>query len=150
MFGAKPKMQAETRPITPLLTVDVIIGQGDDIYLIKRRNPPLGWALPGGFVDQGESAEDAARREVKEETGLDVMLHYMLGVYSQPDRDPRFHTATVVYIARATGVPKAGDDAETISQFSIEHLPEELCFDHAQILSDYHWFLASGTMPKPR
>ncbi len=150
MFGTKPKIEVDTRPITPLLTVDVIIGQGEEIYLIKRRNPPEGWALPGGFVDQGESAEDAARREVKEEIGLEVVLHYMLGVYSKPDRDPRYHTASVVYIGRVVGEPEAGDDAELIQSFPIDKLPEEMCFDHAAIISDYHWFLASGSLPKPR
>lgn len=150
MFGAKPKEDLDTKPITPLLTVDVIVAQGDDVLLIKRKNPPEGWALPGGFVDLGESAEDAAKREIREECGLDAVLHHLLGVYSKPDRDPRFHTASVVYVARAIGDPHAGDDAEEVKAFSIYDLPDDLCFDHKEVLSDYHWFVASGTLPKPK
>lgn len=121
----------------PFPTVDIIIEIDDRIVLIHRKNPPLGWALPGGFVDYGESLEQAARREAKEETSLDIQLISQLGAYSEPDRDPRQHTISVVFRARAKGVPQAGDDAGGIGLFNRENLPEELAFDHGQILSDY-------------
>ena len=126
----------------PVPTVDIIIelprdDAGIGIVLIKRRNPPLGWALPGGFIDYGESAEDAAVREALEETGLQVQLVRLLGVYSDPSRDPRHHTITTAFVARADGTPFAGDDAAGIEVFSIEALPGELAFDHAEIINDY-------------
>lgn len=129
-----------TIPKTPLLTVDIIIELSrpdTQIVLIERRNPPLGWALPGGFVDVGESVEAAARREAKEETGLDVELYHLLGCYSDPARDPRFHTASIVYLATAEGDPVAGDDAANCQCYSINRLPSRLAFDHDQILHDY-------------
>ena len=122
----------------PLPTVDIIIETGRRrIVLIKRKNPPRGWALPGGFVDYGESLEEAARREAKEETGLTVELIRQLHTYSDPTRDPRHHTITTVFIARSTGNPVAADDAEEIGIFTPEDLPQPLMFDHAKILVDY-------------
>jgi 8-oxo-dGTP diphosphatase len=125
------------RPVTPLLTVDVVIElDGGGIVLIERRNPPPGWAFPGGFVDVGETVERAAVREAKEETGLDVDLVELLGVYSDPSRDSRFHTVSVVYVGRASGTPHAADDAKNVGVFP-PHSPPPLAFDHARILADY-------------
>lgn len=121
----------------PFPTVDIIIEISGGIVLIRRKNPPLGWAIPGGFVDYGESLEAAALREAKEETSLEVELLCQMGAYSDPDRDPRFHTISVVFIAKAEGEPKAADDAEGIGVFSRETLPEDLAFDHREILQDY-------------
>jgi 8-oxo-dGTP diphosphatase len=122
----------------PVPTVDIIIELPDGVVLIKRKNPPHGWALPGGFVDYGESLEQAAVREAKEETGLDVTLVRQLHTYSDPSRDPRLHTITTVYIARAEGRPKAADDAKETGVFkSFDELPRPLCFDHAEIMGDY-------------
>ncbi len=122
----------------PFPTVDIVIElDKHGIVLIKRKNPPFGWALPGGFVDYGESLESAALREAREETGLDVELLYQLGAYSDPERDPRHHTISVVFVARATGEPKAADDAEDVGVFDRNSLPEQLAFDHAKILQDY-------------
>ncbi|MDO9632767.1 MAG: NUDIX hydrolase [Humidesulfovibrio sp.] len=137
------------RPQTPLLTVDVLVHlPGRGIVLVERRNPPLGWALPGGFVDVGESCEAAARREMREETGLDVELTALLGVYSDPARDPRGHTASAVYIAQALDPSrlKAGDDAANAAVFPLEALPP-LAFDHGQIVRDYVTRLASLRPP---
>lgn len=105
--------------------------------MIKRKNPPFGWALPGGFVDYGESLESAAMREAKEETGLSIELLRQFHTYSSPDRDPRRHTITTVYIARAEGEPRGGDDAEEARLFIRTSLPEPIVFDHKQILDDY-------------
>ncbi|MBW1780977.1 MAG: NUDIX hydrolase [Deltaproteobacteria bacterium] len=107
------------------------------IILIKRKNPPFGWALPGGFVDYGESLESAAMREAEEETSLKVELLYQLGAYSDPARDPRHHTISVVFVGKATGQPKAADDAVDIGIFDRDSLPDPLAFDHQKILSDY-------------
>jgi 8-oxo-dGTP diphosphatase len=109
---------------------------GAPIVLIERRHEPLGWALPGGFVDIGETVEQAAVREAREETGLDVMLGPMLGVFSEPGRDPRGHTVSVVFTGAAAGRPQAGDDARDVGVFSLDKLPP-LAFDHARILADY-------------
>lgn len=122
----------------PLPTVDIVIETGQGIILIERRNPPYGWALPGGFVDYGESLETAARREAKEETSLDVLLTEQFHAYSKPARDPRHHTVTMVFIARGTGIPKAMDDAGKLGIFTETSLPENIAFDHADILRDYY------------
>ncbi len=121
----------------PLPTVDLIIEYNDGIILIKRKNPPYGWALPGGFVDYDESLEAAAVREAREETGLDVELIRQFHAYSEPERDSRFHTITIVYIARAKGIPRAGDDAADVGVFARDNLPEDIAFDHRDILMDY-------------
>ncbi|WPD21869.1 MAG: NUDIX hydrolase [Candidatus Electrothrix scaldis] len=121
----------------PTPTVDIIIEVGGGIVLIERKNPPFGWALPGGFVDYGESYEDAAVREAKEETGLDVELVRQFHTYSQPDRDQRQHTASTIFLATAVGTPIGADDAKQAQIFTRDNLPE-LAFDHAGILKDYY------------
>lgn len=134
----------------PTPTVDVIIELEDErIVLIERKNPPIGWALPGGFVDEGELVERAAQREAREETELEVELTDLLYVYSSPDRDPRQHTMSTVYVARAQGEPRAADDARAVACFSRHELPEDLCFDHAEILKDYNHFKNTGARPSP-
>lgn len=118
--------------------MDIIIElDAGGIILIKRAKEPFGWAIPGGFVDYGESLEDAARREAWEETSLKVELLRQLGAYSAPDRDPRHHTISVVFLARAQGKPEARDDALEVGVFTEEDLPSPLAFDHAKILADY-------------
>ena len=121
----------------PLPTVDVIIELAEGIVLIERRNEPLGWAIPGGFVDYGESLECAALRESLEETSLQVSDLRLLGCYSDPARDSRSHNISTVYVARGSGTPNAGDDAAGLAVFPIGSLPQPLCFDHGKILSDY-------------
>ena len=122
----------------PFPTVDIIITfTNNKIVLIKRKNSPYGWALPGGFVDYGESLEDTAIREAKEETSLDVELIKQMHTYSDPARDPRQHNITTVYIARAKGTPKACDDAKEIGIFYKDNLPEPIVFDHNKIINDY-------------
>jgi ADP-ribose pyrophosphatase YjhB (NUDIX family) len=121
----------------PFPTVDVIIEYQGGFLLIRRKNPPSGWALPGGFVDYGESLEDAAKREAREETGLDVELVRQFHTYSDPGRDERFHTITTVYIGCADGNPEAGDDAADVGIFTEENLPDDMAFDHREILEDY-------------
>lgn len=121
----------------PVPTVDVIIEVGAKIVLVKRRNPPHGWALPGGFVDYGETLEDAARREAFEETGLRINLMAQFHTYSDPERDPRLHTISTVFLATAEGVPRGGDDALEATAFARECLPV-LVFDHRRILDDYY------------
>lgn len=139
------------RPQTPLLTADIIIELTDrsdrPVVLIKRKFPPVGWAIPGGFVDIGESVEQAAVREAKEETALEVTLTKLLGVYSNPERDPRGHTASVVFIAEAKGQPSAQDDAADIAVIDIQFLPDDLVFDHNQILADYVLFRKGSYIP---
>jgi ADP-ribose pyrophosphatase YjhB (NUDIX family) len=121
----------------PIPTVDIIIEYQSGIILIKRKNPPEGWALPGGFVDYGEDLETAAVREAKEETGLDIKLIRQFHTYSAPKRDPRHHTITTVYIAKAEGTAIAGDDAKDVGIFEKETLPKQIAFDHRDVLDDY-------------
>jgi 8-oxo-dGTP diphosphatase len=136
----------------PTPTVDIIIELIDrparPIILIERKNPPHGWAIPGGFVDYGESVETAARREAKEEIGLDVTLAEQFYVYSDPNRDPRQHTLSVVFLATATGEPQATDDAQTLDVFEPWRIPTNLCFDHDRILRDYLQFRHFGLRPR--
>ncbi len=115
----------------------VIQLDGCGVVLIKRKNPPSGWALPGGFVDYGETVEHAAVREAKEETGLEIELVRLLGVYSDPSRDSRQHTISTVFVARASGTPVGGDDAAEAAVFNENDLPAEIAFDHRKILEDY-------------
>jgi 8-oxo-dGTP diphosphatase len=140
-------------PKTPALTTDIIIELKDrpdvPIVLIRRKNPPHGWALPGGFVDVGESLEHAAVREAEEETALRVTLKLLLGCYSDPTRDPRGHTASAVYVAEAVGEPRAQDDAAGVAIFSPDGLPSPLAFDHARILRDYLIWRQQGKLPSP-
>lgn len=121
----------------PFPTADVIVAIGGKVVLIKRKNPPYGWAVPGGFIEWGESAEDAAKREIKEEIGIDITDLKQFHCYSDPKRDPRFHTITVVFTATSTGNPAAGDDAEEVGLFDADHLPSPLAFDHENILKEY-------------
>ena len=132
----------------PVPTVDVIIELGGGgIVLIERKNPPDGWAIPGGFVDYGETLEEAAVREAREETGLSVRLKCQMHAYSEPARDPRFHTLSVVFVAGvagAEGEPRAMDDAKSIGVFSEDDLPSPLAFDHVKILGDYFRWRREG------
>ena len=129
------------KPVTPLLAADIIIELIDlperPFILIERANPPYGWAVPGGFVDVGERIEQAAVREALEEVSLQVRLTALLGIYSDPTRDNRGHTVTAVYIAEATGLTVAADDAKNCQLFTLDTLPSVLAFDHAQVLADY-------------
>ncbi|MFI5395722.1 MAG: NUDIX domain-containing protein [Candidatus Binatia bacterium] len=130
--------------------MDAIIEVPEGIVLIKRRYLPMGWALPGGFVEYGETVEAAALREAKEETGLDVSLTGLFNVYSDPLRDPRHHTIGIIFIGTATGVPVAGDDAAEAGIFTAQSLPAPLAFDHGQILEDYFTYKRTGQRPHPR
>lgn len=122
----------------PVPTVDLIIEiSGRGIVLVGRKNPPSGWALPGGFVEYGETLEACALREAREETGLDVRLIRQFHTYSDPGRDPRRHTISTVFLATAEGVPRGGDDAKEAGVFERDALPSPLAFDHADILRDY-------------
>jgi 8-oxo-dGTP diphosphatase len=145
----------------PKPTVDVILRVSGGIVLIRRRNPPHGWALPGGFVDEGEPVEAAARREAMEEIGLEAQLDELLYVYSDPARDPRQHTLSVVFTGRAAGQPVAADDAAAALVLPLSELRRVLddrparidglpiVFDHAQILRDYVVFIETGRRPRP-
>jgi 8-oxo-dGTP diphosphatase len=134
-----------TEPRNPAPTVDaVILLPGDRVVLVRRRNPPLGWALPGGFVDLGERLDEAAAREAEEETGLAVSLVEQFHAYSDPRRDPRRHTLSTVFIARADGVPAGGDDAAEARAFAWDALPQPIVFDHAEILADVRRYLLTG------
>ena len=140
-------------PVTPRLAVDMVIrhsAQPGRVLVIERHNPPHGWALPGGFVDVGESTEDAAVREAREETGLEVELEALLGVYSDPQRDPRGHTVSAVYIARGRGEARAGDDAADCAWLDPEDPGQVLVFDHRRILDDYRRWRLTGETAAPR
>jgi ADP-ribose pyrophosphatase YjhB (NUDIX family) len=133
----------------PAPAVDIIIElDTGGIVLIRIKNPPPGWALPGGFIDYGESAEKAAMREAKEETSLDVQLVELLHVYSDPNRDPRQHTISTVFIAAAQGVPHGADDATETAVVTEQNLPTPLAFDHAKILHDYFTYKRTGQRPR--
>ena len=132
----------------PLPTVDVVILCGGGVVLVERRNPPPGWALPGGFVEEGESLEQAAVREALEETGLRVRLREQFFTYSDPRRDPRRHTITTVYLGAADGTPRGGDDALAARVWDWADLPSPLCFDHGRILADVRRYLDTGERPR--
>ncbi len=136
-------------PAGPAPTVDVVLLlPGDRVVLVRRRHPPLGWALPGGFVDVGETLEAAAVREAREETGLAVRLLDLVGCYSDPRRDARRHTVTTAFLASAVGEPRGGDDAAEARAFGWEALPP-LCFDHGEILADARRLLLTGARRRP-
>ncbi|KAF5412049.1 MAG: ADP-ribose pyrophosphatase [Candidatus Methanocomedens sp.] len=125
-----------SKPVTPLLTVDILIVQSGKLVLIRRKNPPFQgqWALPGGFVYVGETVEEAAVREAHEETGLNVDLKGLVGVFSNPDRDPRGHTVSICFAALGQGTPRASSDAQDVALFDLDDLPP-LAFDHLQIIN---------------
>lgn len=139
------------RPVTPLIAADAIIElvdrPGRPIVLIERKNPPYGWAIPGGFVDVGESLETAAVREAREEVCLDIKLVTLLGCYSNPSRDARGHTVSAVYVAEAHGEPQAADDAAAFGVFTPDALPQPLAFDHGEILLHYLRYRQTGERP---
>lgn len=128
----------------PFPTVDIIIEMSGGIVLIERRNEPFGWALPGGFVDYGETLEQAAVREAMEETSLSVSNLRLVGCYSDPARDPRLHAISTVYAATGEGIPRAADDAANLAIFPLSALPAKLCFDHAKIVADYATLKSKG------
>lgn len=132
----------------PYPTVDIIVEKNDGVVLIRRKNPPYGWALPGGFIEYGESAEEAAVREAKEETNLEIDLKELFHVYSAPDRDPRFHTISIVFIAKGSGKLKAGDDAGDARVFYEGNLPENIAFDHRKILNHYFRYIKTRKKPE--
>ena len=133
---------------SPKPTVDIIIENGGGIVLVRRKFPPVGWALPGGFVDAGEWVAQSARREALEETGLRVELTDLLGVYSNPARDPRgIYTVSLVYIAKADGVPQGGDDAAAAQVFALDALPPDIVFDHPLMIEDYQRYRAGLGRP---
>jgi 8-oxo-dGTP diphosphatase len=137
-------------PPTPALTADaIIVLPGDRVVLVRRKHPPPGWAIPGGFVDLGEPVEAAAIREAREETGLEVRLTELLGIYSDPRRDPRGHTASAVFLCRATGEPAGADDAAEARAFAWDELPTPIAFDHGRVLADARRFLLTGVRPRP-
>ena len=142
------------RPVTPQITADVIIEMPllDDkpIILIERKYEPYGWAIPGGFVEVGETIAAAARREALEETTMEVELDVLLGIYSDPKRDSRGHTACAVFVGSATGKPIAADDAENIALFDPFNIDVELAFDHRQILDDYCLYRSDGIIKLPK
>ncbi len=141
-------MEITMRPVTPLLTVDAIIElEGGGIVLVKRKYPPGGWAIPGGFVNPGESLADAVRREALEETSLHIEVISMFHVYSKPWRDPRGDTVSVVYYCRAAGKPGGGDDAAEAVAFPPDRFPENMAFDHNMILNQFLEWKKTGATP---
>jgi 8-oxo-dGTP diphosphatase len=136
------------RPETPQLTVDAIIEINGGIVLVERKFPPWGWAIPGGFVDPGESMLDAVKREALEETSLAIKVFELFHVYSKPWRDPRGDTVSAVYICSATGTPSGGDDAANAEIFSENKLPKKIAFDHRVILQQYFHWKRTGRKPK--
>lgn len=138
------------QPPGPSPTVDVVILlEGDQVVLVERKYPPHGWALPGGFVEVGETLENAAVREAREETGLSVELFDLVGVYSDPGRDPRQHTVTTVFLGRAVGEPTGGDDASKACAFRFDALPSPIAFDHAEVLRDARRLILTGARRRP-
>lgn len=135
--GVKLSIMETKKYRNPVPTVDIIIEVPGGIVLIKRKNYPYGWAIPGGFVDYGESLEDAAAREAKEETGLEVTELKQFHTYSAPDRDPRQHTISTVFTGKGQGVLKAGDDAGDAKVFTKDNLPDDFAFDHKEIVKEY-------------
>ena len=135
-------------PKTPTLAVDVLVELDGKLLLVERKHEPYGWALPGGFVDVGEAPAHAAVREAKEETSLDVELVAQLHAYGRPDRDPRGHTVSIVYVARDLGTskPEAADDAKALKAFPLDALPA-LAFDHAAVIADYVAWKQDGRRP---
>ena len=134
----------------PAPTVDAVILVPDDrVVLVHRKHPPLGWAIPGGFVDEGEPLEAAATREAAEETGLGVTLLEQFHTYSDPARDPRRHTISTVFLASASGEPRGGDDAEEARAFAWDALPSPIVFDHREILADVRRYLLTGARRRP-
>ena len=131
------------------MTADIVIEYGDGIVLVERKYEPYGWALPGGFVEVGESLEEAAVREAREETSLHVELRELFYAYGNPTRDRRGHTVTIVYIGEGTGTLKAADDAKGAGVFSFDTLPDRLAFDHRRIIADYFTFIQTGARPFP-
>lgn len=142
------------KPVTPLLTADVIIElplhDDNPIVLIQRKFEPYGWAIPGGFVDVGETIASAARREALEETSLEVELDVLLGVYSDPKRDFRGHNVCSVFVGNASGKPVAADDAKDIALFDPYYIDVELAFDHRKILQDYCDYRRDGIIKLPK
>jgi 8-oxo-dGTP diphosphatase len=148
-YSAPPPMATGSTFRNPTPTVDCIVElPGDRIVLVKRKHAPHGWALPGGFVDEGERLHDACIREVREETGLDVDLSEQFFTYSDPSRDPRQHTISTVYIGWAEGEPKGADDAAEARGFKEDALPSELAFDHRAIIADYFAYKRTGRRRK--
>lgn len=144
--------RADGRPRNPVPTVDIIIEYEGGVVLIERRNPPHGWALPGGFIDYGESAEAAAIREAAEETSLKLESLRQFHVYSDPRRDCRMHTITTVFSAVGVGDARAADDARALKVFARTGIPSEMAFDHRAILDDYfadRWAEPAGGAPEP-
>jgi 8-oxo-dGTP diphosphatase len=132
----------------PVPTVDIVIQCAGGVVLVKRKYPPLGWALPGGFVEEGESLESAGIREALEETGLHICLTEQFFTYADPGRDPRRHTITTVYLAGANGTPEGGDDAASARVWPWRRVPRPLCFDHERILRDVERYLETGQRPR--
>lgn len=142
-----------TRHRNPTPTCDLLIeleGRPGELVFVERKHEPVGYALPGGFVDEGEWVADAAVREAREETGLEVTLTELFHVYSDPSRDPRQHTMSTVFIAQAAGEPVGGDDAANAIACTPSQLPGPLVFDHATIVQDYLEYRRSGTRPPAR